>query len=129
MISPNYVMNARCLNVVDGDTVDLTVSPAFKIELVNYRFRLYGIDTSELNAKDEAVRAKAVQARDHVVQAVLGRTCLVQTVKNTLGADKIDSFGRYLAVLYYWNKDGEQVDLNQELVQMGLAIPYRGQGV
>jgi endonuclease YncB( thermonuclease family) len=37
--------------------------------------------------------------------------------------DKIDKYGRWLAVIYYFSDDSWH-NLNQELVDLGLAVPY-----
>lgn len=120
MIEPNYVMKCFVDRVIDGDTVVLRVSPAFKIVLMDYKFRLYGIDTAELNSKDEAQRELAKKAKDHVIAAILGKEVIIQAIRTKQSYEMIDSFGRYLVVVYY-DKKGEQVNLNEELVAMGLA--------
>lgn len=122
MIAPNYVMKAVVRRVIDGDTIDVTVSPAFKIK-VDIRLRLFGIDTPELNDKDEAKRNKAILAKSHVRNSIEGKDILVQTHKN---GDAVDSFGRYLADVYYPRADGSFGFLNQELVELDLAQVFRG---
>lgn len=120
MIEPNYVMKGFVERVIDGDSVIMTVSPAFKIYLKNYKFRFYGIDTAELNSKDPGERDLAKQAKTHVVSAIEGKDVIIKTIKNTKGAELIDSFGRYLVIIYYM-KDEIQIDLNFELLELGLA--------
>lgn len=122
MIAPNYIMKAVVRRVVDGDTIDVTVSPAFKIK-VDIRVRLFGIDTPELNDKDDSERNKAILAKSHVRNAIEGREVLVQTHKN---GEAVDSFGRYLADVYYTRSDGSVGFLNQELVELDLARAFRG---
>lgn len=123
-IGPNYTFNGTVTRVIDGDTVVMTVSPAFKIQLVDYKFRLYGIDTCELNAKDEELRKKAVEAKHYVQKCIEGKDVVVKTYKNSKGAELIDSFGRYLAEIYYTDDVGKQINLNQELLDLGLAVKF-----
>lgn len=122
MIAPNYVMKGICTRVVDGDSLVLSVSPAFNVWWEGYRFRLHGIDTYEMNAKDEAERALAIKARDFVRQAIEGKSVVVRSIKNTHGAEKIDSFGRYLVEIFYVDEvSGVQLSLNNMLLQQHLA--------
>ncbi len=120
MIQPNYTFQAKVTRVIDGDSVVMTVSPAFKIQLVDYKFRLYGIDAPEMNSTDEQDRTLARAAKFFVIENTLDKNVIVKTVKNTLGADKIDSFGRYLVIIYFQVGAG-QVNLNDELVRLGMA--------
>jgi endonuclease YncB( thermonuclease family) len=125
IVAPNYIFKGIVTRVIDGDTLVMTVSPAFKIQLVEYKFRLHGIDTHELNSTDLGKRKLAVEAKEVVRAAVEGKEVLVRTIKNTKGADHIDSFGRYLVEIFYSDpKDGRQINLNQELLDLGLAIKW-----
>lgn len=123
MTQPNYVMDAQITRVIDGDTVVATVSPGFKIQLVGLKFRLHGINTAELKAKTESQKTSATAAKDYVRAAVENKKVFIKTIKTKAGSDLIDSFGRYLAVIFYETKDG-QVNLNEELLQKGLAVIY-----
>lgn len=126
-MEPNYVMKGRVKRVIDGDTVVMDVSPAFNIWLVDYRFRLYGIDTYEMNSKDPEERMLAVQAKGYVIDKILGQEVMVHSIKNSKGFESIDSFGRYLVEIIYKEDRvtvGEVINLNQELVRMGLASTW-----
>lgn len=124
MIEPNYVMKATVSRVVDGDTVVMDVSPAFRFLVQEYKFRLHGINTPELHDKDPTVRALANKAKDYVKAAIEGKNIFVQTFKTPrTSVDMIDSFGRYLAKIYY-DKNGTQICLNDELVDLGLAVVF-----
>lgn len=126
MLQPNYVMQAQVTRVIDGDTLVVNVSPAFKLQFVDYKIRLHGVDTPELNSTDPLVRQKAVDAKMFVRMTVEGKEVLLQTVKRKSGGDTIDSFGRYLAIIYYIGFDGQQKNLNEELLALGFAVPYVG---
>ena len=99
----------------------MTVSPAFKIELVDYKFRLDGIDCYELNSTDEHERELARTAKQIVSDLVLNKPVMVKSIKNTHGAEKIDSFGRYLVEIWYQDEDGDWVCLNEMLLKLELA--------
>lgn len=125
MIQPNYVMKATVIRVIDGDTVCLSVSPAFNFYFHGYKFRLHGIDTPEKNSTDPDKRALAMKATEYVKNAIESKPILVQFIKTKGGADLIDSFGRYLAVIFY-TENGEQRNLNDELLALGLATKWEG---
>jgi micrococcal nuclease len=116
MIQPSYVYKARITNVVDGDTVDAVVDIGFRLSAM-LRLRLARVDTAELNATDPAIRVAAVNSKAFVVGAVLDKEVVVET-------KKADSFGRYLAEVYYVI-DGLQHNLSDDLLAAGMAIPYK----
>ncbi len=120
-IAPNYVSKAFVRRVIDGDTIVVDISPAFQMILANRTMRLHGIDTMEMSADSGLLREMARKAKEHVYNAVTNRDILIKSVKNTRASELIDSFGRYLAVVYYTNAAGEQVNLNEELLALGLA--------
>lgn len=100
-----YNFRATCTNVVDGDTADLVIDVGFHLT-TKQRVRFLGINTPERN------QAGYQEAKDFVIESILGKDIIVQTYKT-------DAFGRYLATLYVDN-----VNLNVELLEKGLAKEY-----
>lgn len=121
-------MRAQPLKVVDGDTADLFVDQGFRGYQIG-RFRFLDIDTPELNSKDEENRAKAKEAKE-AVQEMLD--CFEKTMLVDLGhwplkietAKNPDSFGRWLARIYFTDDAGVELSVNAELLSKGLAVPY-----
>jgi micrococcal nuclease len=113
-----FIYRAQCVRVVDGDTVDLYVDCGF-YQYAKLRFRLIGIDTPELNSKDQGERLKALEAKQFTVDMLKPApvsdnwSLLVKTYKS-------DSFGRWLCDIY---ADG--VQLNAELLSKSLAVPFK----
>lgn len=105
-----YVYNAILKNVVDGDTVDVTIDLGFSV-YHTIRVRLAGIDTPEMNSPLLEERERAKKAKQFVM-SYLGK----QVVINTTGKDK---YGRYIAIIFC---DG--TDLSTKLLQEGLAQKY-----
>lgn len=103
-----YEYTATVENVVDGDTLDLSVDLGFKIKTAQ-RVRLARIDTPERNQPGYAM------AKDFVRDATLKKTVLVKTYKAS-------KFGYYLADITL--ADGR--NLNDTLVQAQLAVHYDG---
>lgn len=122
----NNRYRAQALRVVDGDTVDLWVDLGFR-NYLSGRFRLYGIDTPELNSKDEALRAKALEAKQFSTGfcASQGNVVLTNDWLLEVNVKKDpDNFGRWLVSIFKKNIDGTEVCLNEELLKAGLASIY-----
>jgi len=94
---------AKVIFVADGDTVQLNTG---------HFVRLLGIDTPE---KEQEYYAKA---KDYVTKAVLGKKVLLE-----YGPEARDDYGRLLAYIWY-EKRGDRVFLNEELLNKGLAHIY-----
>lgn len=120
---PTISFRARCMKVVDGDTVDLYVDTGFH-SFRQERFRLYGIDTPELRARDAVERAAARDAKDYMIEL----SCIEEDIEWPLRIETFrdpDSFGRYLAKIYVWEEiDGvaEEICINDHLVETGYAV-------
>ncbi len=113
----NYVRKGGVKRVVDGDTIDAEIDFGFHLFQI-HRVRLHRVNTPEINSPDEALRAKALQAKEFVSKAVLGRVVILETVKS-------DSFGRYLAEVYYTNPEGAEHNLSDDLLANGLATSFK----
>ncbi len=113
----NYVRRGKVTRVVDGDTIDVELDFGFSLYQI-HRLRLLRVNTPELNSPDLAERAKAIEARDYVTKQIGLRPVILQTVKS-------DSFGRYLAEVYYTDVDGVQCNLSDDLIANGLALSFR----
>jgi len=112
-----YWYRARCLRVVDGDTIDVLTDLGFRVGW-DQRIRLHGIDTYELNDSDAAKRALAVRGKEFVAAKIEGKNVVLNTFK-----DRGDKYGRWLAVVHYPGDDGTWHELNGELIAEGLAVP------
>jgi micrococcal nuclease len=115
MIGPAYQYEAHCDRVIDGDTLQVTVSLGFMLTM-DMRLRLARINTPEMHSKDPEVRERAKEAQAFVVHRVLDKDIVIQT-------RKADAFGRYLAEVWCV-VEGEQRNLNDDLLAAGLAVLY-----
>ena len=113
MEKASYLYRASVSKVVDGDTFDATVDLGFYVFTV-VRFRLYGLDTMEINDKDPAKRALAMQAKLFLIDKVLNKYVTLQTYKT-------DKYGRWLAEVYL---PDVPTSINSQLLAEGLAVPY-----
>lgn len=105
--------HATVTNVVDGDTLDVSVDPGFRI-VIRQRVRLFGVDAPELHAANAQEREAAEAAKAWLTQY---NDCPVRLLTH-----KTDSFGRYLGIVYTWNEHfGVWECVNELLVKAGHA--------
>lgn len=116
MLKTEYLYNAIVTNVVDGDTIDVTIDLGFNI-FTNMRLRLNGVDTKETNSKILEERELAAKAKHFIIDMTLGKGVMLETFKP-------DKYGRYLANVYLMDLDNTSI--NQKLIENGLAVPYFG---
>jgi micrococcal nuclease len=113
MEKKEYLYNAIVVNIVDGDTIDMIVDLGFKTYIQD-RFRLYGIDTKEMNSPDDAIREEAKRAKEFLTNMLFNKKVVIKTYKK-------DKYGRYLADVFL---DGSKV--NDILLEVNLAVSYFG---
>lgn len=110
---------AKCVRVVDGDTIDAEISVGFYLYTVQ-RLRLLGstggVNAYEMHDKDPAKRALAVRGRDRVAELLPPGTAFA------VHTEKKDEFGRFLGRITL--ADGR--DLGDLLMAEGLAVPFVG---
>ena len=99
----DFRYNAVNIRVIDGDTIEAEVDLGFRVFKKDI-FRLKGIQAPEKDKESTDFLTKAVSCASVVLES-----------------HKPEKYGRWLAVVY---ADG--VNVNQALVDMGLAIPYNG---
>ena len=115
MQKAHYLYHAAVTKVVDGDTFDATVDLGFFVFTV-VRFRLFGLDTMEVNDRDPAKRVLAMQAKLFMVDRILNKQVILQTYKT-------DKYGRWLAEVFLPDHPSS---VNSQLLAEGLAVPYDG---
>lgn len=104
-----FKYNAVVENVVDGDTVDLSIDLGFDI-WHKARVRLLGIDTPE-----------KWYEYGKVVKAYVEEQLEFKTVQ--ISSTKPDKYGRYLVDIYV---DGMEGTFNQHLIDNNMAKSYHG---
>ena len=107
---------AYVVGVYDGDSVTLDVDLGFKIFMRDAKMRLAGIDTAELRGDE---REQGLVARDWLRERILNKKVLILTAK-----DHTDKYGRWLATVFDWDENGNLVNINDLLVESGIAKPY-----
>lgn len=109
-----YHYRAKVTNVVDGDTLDLSIDLGFDIQF-SLRVRLYGVDTPE---KTGATKVAGLAATKFTKDAVMGKDVTIETIE-----DKTEKFGRFLAKVYFGDPE---TCLNDALIASGNAVAYFG---
>mgnify|MGYP003348070614 CR=1 FL=1 len=95
-----YIYNAKCLRVVDGDTVDVIIDCGFSI-LHKARVRMYGIDTPESRTRDLDEKARGKLASQYIQDHIdNGNEIIIKTEKDSKG-----KFGRILGKIFIDGKD------------------------
>jgi len=119
---PLCKFRAQCTKVVDGDTVDLFVDTGFRTFRQD-RFRLLGVDAPELNDKDPSKRAAAQDAKNYLIR-LLDPKPISDRWDVLVTTEKSDSFGRWLATIYILDSEGNEKNVCEELITLGLAERY-----
>ena len=104
-----FKYNAIVDNVVDGDTVDLSIDLGFSV-WHKIRVRLLGIDTPEKWFDYGKV------VKQYVEQSLQGKQIQIVSTKQ-------DKYGRYLVQIYL---PGFRETFNQHLIDQGMAKSYFG---
>ena len=121
-----WLFPAKCVNVVDGDTIDVVLDVGFHATRTE-RLRLLGVNAPEMHgpSHDAGVAAKTFTTQTIVgwqTPAVVGLDwpLMVQT-------HKTDVFGRYLARVWPVSAVDETApDLSALLLASGNAVVFKG---
>lgn len=103
-----FTYKAYVERVIDGDTLYVDIDLGFKMGIYQY-LRLRGINCPEIDAP-EGKKAKAFVERE-----------LAKVPYITLTSSRSDKYDRYLADVFYGGATGDEIYLNQRLLDEGLA--------
>jgi micrococcal nuclease len=107
-------------NVVDGDTIDVTIDLGFDISFSS-RVRLAGIDTPESRTKDLKEKALGLEAKEYLKKALKDAKSVV------IKTEKINSSEKYGRILGWVYINGDTVSLNDMMINDGYAWGYMGE--
>ena len=118
-----YIYRAKLDRVVDGDTVDALIDVGFDIWFKK-RIRFKGVDTWESRTRNLEEKKKGLAAKARTKE-------LLETVSSKSGYFRIKSYGtgkygRVLADLFIQDKEGNTININQQLIKEGHAYIYEG---
>ena len=106
--------------VVDGDTIDVTVDLGLDIHH-SARVRMMGIDTPESRTRNLAEKALGLASKARLKELLKGQKVKIATSKEGKG-----KFGRILADVIVIDKEGNETNCNNQLIEEGHARPYFG---
>jgi len=93
--------SAKCVNVVDGDTVDLEINMGLGLTLTD-RARFLGFDAPETyRPKTEVERVQGLAAKQFLKELIGGKTIKIQVPTEKYRG----SFGRVLIIPFYQNQN------------------------
>jgi len=115
-----YHYNAQLDRVVDGDTIDAMVDLGFST-WKHVRIRFNGIDAYESRTKDLVEKEKGLKAKARV-EEVLALT----EGKFKLYSKGVDKYGRCLGEIKVEVNIHNTINLNELLLNEGLAVSYDG---
>jgi micrococcal nuclease len=110
-----YTYKATVDEIIDGDTVDVTVDLGFST-YKSARLRLNKIDTPETRTRRDKEKKAGKLVEEFLKKLLKGESLTIKTSKDLKG-----SFGRYLADLYIEDID---ISINQYLLNKGYAREY-----
>ena len=115
-----YEYFCKIQRVVDGDTVDISVNLGFDI-WHNARVRMMGRDTPESRTRNLEEKALGLASKARLKELLKGKKIKIVCSKEGKG-----KFGRILADVHTIDKEGNDVNVNNQLIEEGHARPYYG---
>ena len=108
--------------VYDGDGLTVVLDRGWHT-VTTMKLRFVAVDAPEMDAKDPAVQALAVLARDRVRELFpVGSMCIASTVKR----EHDDQYGRFLARVFVAAGPMAGQEIGALLLAEGLAVAYGG---
>lgn len=114
-----YEYKCLTIRVIDGSTIDAEIDLGFNV-LVRQRIKLYGVLTPDLKSYDEQSKEAALKAKNRLIE-LLGKEFYCNTIMNKRG-----KAGRILGSVYVLDENENRIDVNQTLIDEGLATRYGG---
>jgi micrococcal nuclease len=110
----------KVTNVVDGDTIDVDIDLGFDISFSS-RVRLAGIDTPESRTLDKAEKVLGLESKEYLKSKIKDAKSVV------IKTEKMDSSEKYGRILGWLFIDGQEVSINQQMIDEGYAWAYLGE--
>ena len=119
-----YNYNAKCIRVVDGDTIDAEIDLGFDVK-IKKRIRLAGINAPESRTRNKVEKKLGLAAKERLKEMMEGAANCFELESKELG-----KFGRVIGKLHIDKIAGKdvitKVCVNDCLVKEGYAVEYDG---
>jgi micrococcal nuclease len=112
-----YEYKCYTIKVVDGNTIDAQVDLGFNV-LIRQRIKLYGVNVGDIKSYNEHEKNQALAAKSKLTD-LIGKEFICQTIVNKRG-----KIGRTLGKVFVEQEDGSLLDINQKLIDEGVATPF-----
>ncbi len=120
-----YYYSAYVTDVYDGDTLTVDVDLGLGVWRNGQSIRLWKLNTPEVRGPE---REAGLKVRDFVRDLVLDRHVLLRTIIDKRGDDQTEKFGRLLGEILVEDKTGNTININELLLQQGMARPMTEDG-
>lgn len=120
-----YYYSAYVIDVYDGDTLTVDVDLGLGVWRNGQTIRLWKINTPEVRGPE---REEGLKVRDFVRDLALDRHVLLRTILDKRGQDQTEKFGRLLGEILVEDQDGNTINVNELLLQQGMARPMNADG-
>ena len=107
-----YTYKAKCIRVIDGDTIVAEVDLGFDT-FKKVKVRLMGIDAPETRTRDLEEKKRGFAAKEYLEDVFATSKDFV------LVSNKVDKYGRCLGTIFV----GE-ININEEMIENGMAVVY-----
>ena len=114
-----YHYKAVLVRVIDGDTIDVNIDLGFSV-WHKARVRMLGIDTPESRTRNLAEKALGLASKARLKEMLTGKKLRIECSKEK------GKFGRVLGNVIAVDKDGTEINCNDQLCVEGHARPYFG---
>jgi len=104
----------KVIKVYDGDTVTVASRTAGTNIVYRFSVRLAGIDSPEMNSKNNVEKERAIFVRDRLHDLVFGKIVLLKNLST-------EKYGRILADIYL-----DSLHVNQYMIDQKYACVYSG---
>jgi micrococcal nuclease len=119
-----YIYRAKLDRVIDGDTVDAMIDLGFDTH-VKRRIRFMGLDTWESRTRDLEEKKKGLAAKARTKELLTKVTSKPKYFR--IKSHGVGKYGRVLGELFVQDEDGNQININETLIEEGHAYSYHGE--
>ena len=111
-------VEAKCVDVYDGDTVKLVLNLPINGDLYRWNCRIARVDTPELRTRNIKEKQFGYQVRDILREKILNKVVMVK-------CGDFDKYGRLLVEIMV-EKAGETDNISDWLIENQYAFSYGG---
>lgn len=120
-----YYYAAHVTDVYDGDTITVDVDLGLGVWRRNLTIRLWKVNAPEMRGPE---KEQGTKVRDFVRAQILDKQILLRTILDKRGQDQREKFGRMLGEILIEAEDGTVINLNEVLLDRGMAQPMDEKG-